>query len=164
MSELKSVSGSVKLPYGTLASGAEGIKNAITSFEDAYVIPSLLSPLLIQPIWSDDALTSRTSASHPNSSTPIQTRPKPCSPTPPHHTSPPPHRQTQRTSRRGSTRSRTTVHLPGKRRARRPRRRARPPRRRRRSASAGGTGGRRAWARPRRVRARGEGAWRVRSV
>ncbi|TEB29976.1 serine/threonine-protein phosphatase 2B catalytic subunit A1 [Coprinellus micaceus] len=35
VSELKSVSGSAKLPYGTLASGAEGIKDAINGFEDA---------------------------------------------------------------------------------------------------------------------------------
>ena len=38
MSELKSVSGSTKLPYGTLASGSEGIKDAINGFEDAYVL------------------------------------------------------------------------------------------------------------------------------
>lgn len=36
VSELKSVSGSSKLPYGTLALGSEGIKDAITGFEDAY--------------------------------------------------------------------------------------------------------------------------------
>ncbi|RXW22813.1 hypothetical protein EST38_g3060 [Candolleomyces aberdarensis] len=35
VSELKSVSGSAKLPYGTLASGSEGIKDAINGFEDA---------------------------------------------------------------------------------------------------------------------------------
>ncbi|EPT05752.1 hypothetical protein FOMPIDRAFT_73079 [Fomitopsis schrenkii] len=35
VSELKSISGSGKLPYGTLASGADGIKDAITGFEDA---------------------------------------------------------------------------------------------------------------------------------
>ncbi|KAJ4466983.1 Metallo-dependent phosphatase-like protein [Lentinula aciculospora] len=35
VSELKSISGSSKLPYGTLASGTEGIKNAIKGFEDA---------------------------------------------------------------------------------------------------------------------------------
>ena len=35
VSELKSVSGSARLPYGTLALGAEGIKDAITGFEDA---------------------------------------------------------------------------------------------------------------------------------
>ncbi|TFK28510.1 serine/threonine-protein phosphatase 2B catalytic subunit A1 [Coprinopsis marcescibilis] len=35
VSELKAVSGSAKLPYGTLASGSEGIKEAITGFEDA---------------------------------------------------------------------------------------------------------------------------------
>ena len=42
MSELKSISGSSRLPYGTLALGAEGIKNAIKSFDDACV--ELLSP------------------------------------------------------------------------------------------------------------------------
>ncbi|EIN09033.1 Metallo-dependent phosphatase [Punctularia strigosozonata HHB-11173 SS5] len=35
VSELKSVSGSAKLPHGTLALGAEGIKDAIKNFEDA---------------------------------------------------------------------------------------------------------------------------------
>ncbi|KAI0039749.1 serine/threonine protein phosphatase 2B [Auriscalpium vulgare] len=35
VSELKTVSGSSKLPYGTLALGAEGIKNAIKTFDDA---------------------------------------------------------------------------------------------------------------------------------
>lgn len=39
VSELKSVSGSNKLPYGTLASGSEGIKDAINGFEDACVAP-----------------------------------------------------------------------------------------------------------------------------
>jgi serine/threonine-protein phosphatase 2B catalytic subunit len=33
--ELKNVTGTGKLPYGTLALGAEGIKKAITSFEEA---------------------------------------------------------------------------------------------------------------------------------
>lgn len=37
VSELKSISGSGKLPYGTLALGTEGIKDAISGFEDAYV-------------------------------------------------------------------------------------------------------------------------------
>lgn len=35
VSELKTVSGSTRLPYGALALGAEGIKDAITSFDDA---------------------------------------------------------------------------------------------------------------------------------
>lgn len=35
VSELKSISGSSKLPYGTLALGTEGIKDAISGFEDA---------------------------------------------------------------------------------------------------------------------------------
>ena len=37
VSELKSVSGSTKLPYGTLALGTEGIREAINGFDDAYV-------------------------------------------------------------------------------------------------------------------------------
>ncbi|KAF7369893.1 Serine/threonine-protein phosphatase [Mycena sanguinolenta] len=45
VSELKSVSGSSKLPYGTLASGSEGIKNAITGFEDACVSFPLPPPM-----------------------------------------------------------------------------------------------------------------------
>ncbi|KAH7882324.1 Metallo-dependent phosphatase-like protein [Phlebopus sp. FC_14] len=35
VSELKSISGSSKLPYGTLALGTEGIKDAISGFDDA---------------------------------------------------------------------------------------------------------------------------------
>ena len=38
VSELKSMSGSSKLPYGTLALGAEGIKDAIRGFDDAYAL------------------------------------------------------------------------------------------------------------------------------
>lgn len=37
VSELKNITGSTKLPYGTLALGAEGIKDAINGFDDAYV-------------------------------------------------------------------------------------------------------------------------------
>lgn len=37
VSELKNVSGSSKLPYGTLALGTEGIREAINGFDDAYV-------------------------------------------------------------------------------------------------------------------------------
>ena len=49
------MSGSGRLPYGTLASGADGIKEAISGFEDAYVIleypylPYLMIRLLSQP-------------------------------------------------------------------------------------------------------------------
>ncbi|KAI4522636.1 Metallo-dependent phosphatase [Schizophyllum commune Loenen D] len=35
VSELKNISGTSKLPYGTLAAGTEGIKEAITGFEEA---------------------------------------------------------------------------------------------------------------------------------
>jgi serine/threonine-protein phosphatase 2B catalytic subunit len=45
VSELKSISGSPRLPYGTLALGAEGIKNAIKSFDDACVSSIIFSPL-----------------------------------------------------------------------------------------------------------------------
>ena len=45
VSELKNVSGSGKLPYGTLALGAEGIKEAITSFDDAYVTPNHIAAI-----------------------------------------------------------------------------------------------------------------------
>ena len=38
VSELKSVLGSSKLPYGTLASGTEGIRDAINGFDEACVI------------------------------------------------------------------------------------------------------------------------------
>jgi hypothetical protein len=48
VSELKNISGSSKLPYGTLVLGAEGIKNAIKSFDDAYVFSTPpISPLAI---------------------------------------------------------------------------------------------------------------------
>ncbi|KAG5645519.1 3',5'-cyclic-nucleotide phosphodiesterase (PDEase) (3':5'-CNP) [Asterophora parasitica] len=43
VSELKSVSGSNRLPYGTLASGSEGIREAINGFDDAYVFSYLCS-------------------------------------------------------------------------------------------------------------------------
>jgi hypothetical protein len=43
VSELKSMSGSSKLPYGALALGAEGIKDAIKGFDDACALyPSCL--------------------------------------------------------------------------------------------------------------------------
>jgi serine/threonine-protein phosphatase 2B catalytic subunit len=45
VSELKSISGSSKLPYGTLALGTEGIKDAISGFEDAYEFISFSSAL-----------------------------------------------------------------------------------------------------------------------
>ncbi|EJD43398.1 Metallo-dependent phosphatase [Auricularia subglabra TFB-10046 SS5] len=52
VSELKTVSGSSRLPYGTLALGAEGIKNAITTFEDARksdIENERLPPELVDP-------------------------------------------------------------------------------------------------------------------
>lgn len=43
MGELKSITGSGKLPYGSLALGTEGIKDAISGFDDAYVLALLLN-------------------------------------------------------------------------------------------------------------------------
>ncbi|KIJ29256.1 hypothetical protein M422DRAFT_269330 [Sphaerobolus stellatus SS14] len=57
VSELKNVSGSAKLPYGTLALGAEGIKEAITSFDEARksdIENERLPPELVDP-ESEDA-------------------------------------------------------------------------------------------------------------
>jgi len=67
VSELKNVSGSGKLPYGTLALGAEGIKDAIQSFDDArrsdienerlppdLVDPEDFAPHLSSPATPDD--------------------------------------------------------------------------------------------------------------
>ncbi|BGP00234.1 Serine/threonine-protein phosphatase 2B catalytic subunit A2 [Rhodotorula toruloides] len=52
VSELKNVSGTTKLPYDTLANGADGIKNSITTFKDArksdidneHLPPDLIDP------------------------------------------------------------------------------------------------------------------------
>lgn len=53
VSELKSISGSSKLPYGTLALGAEGIKNAIKSFDDAYASSFIFTLYLREYLISD---------------------------------------------------------------------------------------------------------------
>ncbi|EJD05616.1 serine/threonine protein phosphatase 2B [Fomitiporia mediterranea MF3/22] len=66
VSELKSVSGSGKLPYGTLALGVEGIKDAISSFEDARksdIENERLPPDLIDP---DDVAPHLSSPATPN--------------------------------------------------------------------------------------------------
>jgi serine/threonine-protein phosphatase 2B catalytic subunit len=52
VSELKSMSGSSKLPCGTLALGAEGIKDAIRGFDDAYA----LFPVSSRPAVDTDTL------------------------------------------------------------------------------------------------------------
>lgn len=84
VSELKSVSGSSKLPYGTLASGSEGIKDAITGFDDAYV-----NHLMGQPterphmnVYTDASRISRTSVSLPSFLMPTQKKAKPLCPNP----------------------------------------------------------------------------------
>lgn len=52
VSELKSVSGSSKLPYGTLASATEGIREAISSFDDACVFIFSLRITVCSPLAS----------------------------------------------------------------------------------------------------------------
>ena len=47
VSGLKSISGSSRLPYGTLALGAEGIKNAIKTLDDACLPHLLFAPATI---------------------------------------------------------------------------------------------------------------------
>jgi hypothetical protein len=76
VSELKSVSGSTKLPYGTLALGAEGIKEAITGFDDACVLPcSQGRPCRrLMGCPAGGARTSRTSGCRRTSSTPSRRR------------------------------------------------------------------------------------------
>jgi|SRR6266850_4304790 len=47
VSELKSMSGSSKLPFGTLAMGAEGIKDAIKGFDDAWALFTCFRQVLV---------------------------------------------------------------------------------------------------------------------
>ena len=76
VSELKIVSGSNKLPYGTLALGAEGIKDAINTFEDAYVViqPRSLGPSNKHCLQAASQ-TLRMNGFHPNSSMPTPRKP-----------------------------------------------------------------------------------------
>ncbi|KAM0748455.1 Metallo-dependent phosphatase [Meredithblackwellia eburnea MCA 4105] len=69
VSELKNVSGSQRLPYGTLANGAEGIKDSITNFHEARksdIDNEHLPPDLIDPTDADSvAAFSSTSGEDP---------------------------------------------------------------------------------------------------
>ncbi|KAF7355955.1 Serine/threonine-protein phosphatase [Mycena venus] len=85
VSELKSVSGSSKLPYGTLASGSEGIKNAITGFDDARksdIENERLPPELVDA-ESDEgkALMAEAATSNPSSPSSGASSPMPATPT-----------------------------------------------------------------------------------
>ncbi|KAJ6548690.1 Metallo-dependent phosphatase [Mycena capillaripes] len=91
VSELKSVSGLSKLPYGTLASGSEGIKNAITGFDDARksdIENERLPPDLVDPtseegkalMSSGGGSASSSGASSPMPSTPIDIDAEPAPP------------------------------------------------------------------------------------
>lgn len=85
VSELKSMTGSNKLPYGTLASGSEGIRDAITGFEDAYVplSPSRKPRNLTSFCTPAGSQISRTSVSLQNFSTQKKAQPTPPTPKPP---------------------------------------------------------------------------------
>ncbi|KAJ6478151.1 Metallo-dependent phosphatase-like protein [Mycena vitilis] len=79
VSELKSVSGSSKLPYGTLASGSEGIKSAITGFDDARksdIENERLPPDLVDASSEEGkALMSSGSSSNSGASSPMPSTP-----------------------------------------------------------------------------------------
>ncbi|KAF8580177.1 serine/threonine protein phosphatase 2B [Ramaria rubella] len=70
VSELKNVSGLAKLPYGALALGAEGIKDAITNFDDARksdIENERLPPDLVDPT-SEEAKPFLSNSTTPTSS------------------------------------------------------------------------------------------------
>lgn len=68
VSELKNISASNNLPYGTLVLGSEGIKDAIQNFDDAYVTCYSTFAFYLCFIAGGNPI-SRTSACHPTSST-----------------------------------------------------------------------------------------------
>ncbi|KAJ7486665.1 Metallo-dependent phosphatase-like protein [Mycena latifolia] len=73
VSELKSISGSSRLPYGTLASGSEGIKNAITGFDEARksdIENERLPPELVDPTSEEGKALMSSSSSGASSSMP----------------------------------------------------------------------------------------------
>ena len=170
---MKSITGSGKLPYGTLALGTEGIKDAISGFDDAYVFtPTLLLALSNSRAHSclDENRILKTNAYPPNSLTPK--KPRPSSPYmrtpspfprhPPQPTSPyPPRLRLNRPSKRPCRLPRWRPHRVI--RAWAVHRRPPPPRRHRaRCRSGEDMGARRVWVRRERVRRRGDGVWRVR--
>jgi len=71
LSELKSISGSGKLPYGMLASGTEGIKQAINTFEEARnsdIDNERLPPLIVDACSEEgQAIMSPSISSFPSS-------------------------------------------------------------------------------------------------
>jgi serine/threonine-protein phosphatase 2B catalytic subunit len=79
VSELKSVSGSSKLPYGTLASGSEGIKDAITGFEDARK-SDIENERLPPELFDADSEEGKAFISSSQPSTPAETAAYPVSP------------------------------------------------------------------------------------
>lgn len=81
VSELKSVSGSSRLPYGTLASGAEGIKEAISSFDDACVSCSEIDFCAPHPYYLGGNRILRMNVSHQSFSMPTQKKEGPSFPT-----------------------------------------------------------------------------------
>ena len=76
VSELKSVLGSSKLPYGTLASGTEGIRDAINGFDDACVIFDLSINLTLKISLAVASQTLRMNVFLLTSSTLIQKKAK----------------------------------------------------------------------------------------
>lgn len=168
MGELKSITGSAKLPYGTLALGTEGIKDAISGFDDAYVC--LLFSYSRAHLRLDENRISKMNAYHPSSLMPK--KPRPSSPNmrtpnpslrhPPRSMSPYPHQvQSNRALKQPCRPPRLCPHKATRAwAAQRPP--PRPPRHRAKSHSGEDTGVRQVWVRRGRVRRRGDGVWRVR--
>lgn len=66
VSELKSVAGIKELPANSLANGAEGIKDMITNFEEAYVETAIYITKVYLPYPVAASRISRTSVCHRN--------------------------------------------------------------------------------------------------
>jgi serine/threonine-protein phosphatase 2B catalytic subunit len=80
VSELKNISGSTKLPYGALAFGAEGIKDAITSFDDARksdIENERLPPELVDPEEAMPYLSNPSTPAEPGQAPPAPGYPFP---------------------------------------------------------------------------------------
>ncbi|KAJ7240511.1 Metallo-dependent phosphatase-like protein [Mycena rebaudengoi] len=74
VSELKNISGSGRLPYGTLMSGVEGIKSRITGFEDArkFDIENERLPPDLVDASSEEGKMMMTSSSRPTTPTEVE--------------------------------------------------------------------------------------------
>ena len=104
VSELKIASGTGKLPYGTLALGSEGIKNAIHNFDEARKVD--IENERMPPTYYDDDVTDSTSVAAPPVKNAISPAMSPPQQQGLESRTPPTHRRTHsRTSSIGTTMS-----------------------------------------------------------